>query len=98
MFILLLVFAGLVIVVVCALRIFEIRRNRAMDRLSGMVDFGEIEKMLVVWKAQNPDKNYSHPEAQRLIRACISEIARHRSDNPHGDAEQHISKLIMMLN
>ena len=60
-------------------------------------DIREIEGELVVWRGENPDKDFSDPEAQRLIAKCIKRIHRLREKNSTGDPEAHITKLAKLL-
>lgn len=60
-------------------------------------DIREIEGRVVIWRAENPDRDYSDPEAQRIIRKCIQKIHRLRDKNAPGDPEAHITKLAKLL-
>ena len=57
----------------------------------------DIGGEVVVWAAQHPGSDFSHPEAQRIIRKCIKRMNKLRRKNPE-IPEERIAKLIKLLN
>ena len=79
--------------------VFIFRRQRAKDlaRMDDSLTVQNIESDLVVWAAEHPGSDFSHPEAQRIIRRCIKKMNELRRQDPD-IAEEKIAKLIGLLN
>ena len=79
--------------------VFVFRRMKAkiFARADTSLTTQDIENDLLGWAVEHPGGDFSHPEAQRIIRKCIKRMNKLRRQNPE-IAEERIAKLIKLLN
>ena len=89
----------IIVLVFVAALVFFFRRQRMKDlaRMDESLTLQNIESDLVVWAAEHPGSDFSHPEAQRIIRRCIKRMNELRRQDPE-IAEEKIARLIKLLN
>ena len=88
---------GVFVMLLTPVSLFRLMKAGTFARAKTSLTVQDIENDLVVWAVQNPESNFSHPDAQLIIRKCIKRMNELRHQNRE-IAEERIAKLIGLLN